>query len=71
MLTGQIYINESDRLQVDNREITSGDTLEVLIVNGLDNSVKWIDTRVEHNGEGYYLTGLLGYSIIGLFARLK
>lgn len=71
MTTGQINLNSCDRFQVDNVELTSGDALEVLIVDGRDNSPKWIETTVEHDGESYYLTGLLGYNPVGLFARVK
>lgn len=70
MITGQLFINSNGRLQVDNRELTSGDTLEVLILDGVDNTAKWISTSVEHNGQNYYLTGLLGYTTTGLFARI-
>lgn len=69
--TGQITLNSRDRFQVDERELNSGDALEVLVVDGRDNSPKWIETTVEHDGESYYLTGLLGYSYVGLFARVK
>lgn len=71
MITGQIFINDNDRLQVDNRELTSGNALQVLVVDGRTNTPQWIDTTVEHNGEQYYLTGLLGYSIPGLFAKVE
>lgn len=71
MTTGQITLNFRDRFQVDEVELTSGDTLEVLVVDGRDNSPKWIETRVEHNGESYYLTGLFGYNPVGLFARVQ
>lgn len=69
-MTGQIFINARDRLQVDTRELTSGDALRVLVVDGRDNSPKWIETTVEHDGEGYYLTGIMGYSPVGLFAQV-
>lgn len=69
-MTGQIFINARDRLQVDTRELTSGDALRVLVVDGRDDSPKWIETTVEHDGEGYYLTGIMGYSPVGLFAQV-
>lgn len=71
MTTGQIFINDRDRLQVDDWELCSGDVLEVLVLDSRDNTPKWIETRVEHDGESYYLTGLLGYRVAGLFARIK
>ena len=70
-MIGQIFINENERFQIDSRELTSGDALEVLVIDGRDNSPKWIETTVEHNGYAYFLTGLFGYSPVGLFARAE
>lgn len=69
-MIGQLFINGNDRLQVDTTELTSGDALEVLIVDGRDGTAKWVETSVEHNGYSYFLTGLLGYSPVGLFAKV-
>jgi len=71
MTVGQIFINESERFQADTAELASGDALEVLVVDGRDNKPKWVQTTVEHNGYSYFLTGLLGYSPVGLFARVE
>jgi len=57
--------------QVDRVQLDSGDILEVLIVDGLDGHTKWIETEVQRNEDGYYLTGLFGYNPIGLFARTE
>lgn len=70
-MLGQIFLNDNERFQVDSRELTSGDTLEVLVVDGRDNKPKWVNTTVEHNGYSYFLTGLLGYSPVGLFAKIE
>lgn len=69
-MIGQIKLNSRLRFEVDDVELTCGDTLEVLVIDGQDNLPKWVSTRVEHNGEDYYLVGLLGYNPIGLFARV-
>ena len=69
-MIGQLFINGNERLQVDTRELTSGDALEALIVDGRDDKAKWVETTVEHNGYSYFLTGLLGYSPVGLFAKV-
>lgn len=69
-MIGQIKLNSRSRFEVDTVELTSGDTLEVLVIDGQDNLPKWINTRVEFNGDSYYLVGLLGYNPIGLFARV-
>ena len=70
MIIGQIHRNSRKHFEVDNVELTSGDTIEVLVIDGRDNTTKWVSTRIEHNGDDYYLVGLLGYNPIGLFARL-
>ena len=64
-------MNDNERFQIDTQELTSGDALEVLVVDGRDNTPKWVKTTVEHNGYSYFLTGLLGYSPVGLFARVE
>lgn len=69
-MIGQIKLNSRSRFEVDTVELTSGDTLEVLVIDGQDNLPKWVNTRVEYNGDSYYLVGLLGYNPIGLFARV-
>ncbi len=70
MIVGQIHLNEKGRFEIDTYELTSGDCVEVLIYDGQDNKTKWIDTRIEYDGERYYLPGLIGYSPIGLFGRI-
>lgn len=70
MIVGQIHLNEFDRLEIDGIDLQCGDCLQVLIYDGLDNTTKWIETRIEHDGDNYYLVGLLGYSPIGLFGRI-
>ena len=66
---GQIIINDNERFQVDTRELTSGDVLQVLVLDAA-NRPTWVETSVEHNGNEYYLTGLLGFSVAGLFAHI-
>ena len=69
-MIGQIHLNKYGRLEIDTEELHCGDCVKVLIYDGQDNTVKWIDTRIEHDGDNYYLVGLLGYSPIGLFAEV-
>ena len=65
-----LYNPDTDRFTLDGKELECGDCLRVLVFNGLSNSPEWIDTRLEMDGEGnYYLVGLMGYSISGLFAE--
>ena len=71
MIVGQIFTNDKGRFQVDTAELTAGDPLEVLVVDGRSGQTKWIQTIVEQNGENYFLSGLLGYSPVGLFAKIE
>ena len=71
MTVGQIFINGNERFQVDTLELSAGDNLEVLVVDGRDDKAKWVQTSVEHNGYSYFLTGLLGYIPVGLFAKVQ
>lgn len=68
-MIGQIKLNENERLQVGQYELTSGNIIKILI---LENAMpKWVEARVEHNGKEYYLTNSNGYSPIGLFANTE
>ena len=64
------YDADTDRYYFDNEPLHCGDTLQVFIHNGLTGQDEWIDTRIEIDGQGeWYLVGLIGYQIAGLFAR--
>ena len=64
------YDPESDRMIFDGRELHCGECLEVLVCNGLNgDKPEWVETRVEY-GEDWYLEGLLGSQVSGLFARM-
>lgn len=64
------YDPESDRMIFDGRELHYGECLEVLVCNGLNgDKPEWVETRIEH-GEDWYLEGLWGYQMAGLFARM-
>lgn len=65
------YNKETDRIIFNGRALQCGEYLEVLVFNGLNNKVEWIETKLELDEEDrWYLVGLLGYDIIGLFARM-
>ena len=65
-----IYDADTDRYLLDNEPLHCGDCIQVLVFNGLTGETEWIKTRLEMNGENeWYLVGLLGYQIAGLFAR--
>lgn len=64
-----IYNYDNERYSLDNEDLYCGDKLKVLVYNGLTNDTEWINTRLEINSNGeWYLVGLAGYSIGGLFA---
>ena len=64
------YDPASHRMIFDERELHCGEYLEVLVCNGLNgDKPEWVETRVEY-GEDWYLEGLLGYQVSGLFARM-
>lgn len=70
MKVAQLTINpETDRLEHDGHPLFTGDCLEVLVVNGLSGRPEWIETRLEM-ADDWYLVGLLGYQVNGLFARM-
>ena len=56
------YNPDTDRYELDGCDLHCGDCLTVLIAG------KWVDTRIEY-GEDWYLVGLTGYQIGGLFAK--
>lgn len=65
-----IYNENTDRYELDGEGLHCGDCFEVLVVNGLSGKPEWIDTRIEYNNNhGWYLIGIVGYQIGGLFAR--
>lgn len=63
------YNQDTDRYEMNGYELHCGDCFEVLVFNGLTNKSEWIETKIENNNDGWYLIGLAGYQINGLFAR--
>lgn len=64
-----IYNENTDRYELNGYGLHCGDCFEVLVFNGLTNKAEWIETSIESNSSGWYLVGLSGYQISGLFAR--
>lgn len=65
------YDPESDCMIFEKRELHCGEYLEVLVCNGLNgDKPEWVETRIEY-GEDWYLEGLWGYQVAGLFARTQ
>lgn len=65
------YNEEMERYEFNGEELHCGDCLTVLIFNDVSGKVEWIETRIEHDGSNYYLVGLMGYQISGLFATVS
>ena len=65
MKTGQlIYDPTSERYEIDGQELHCGDVLQVMIGQA------WVETRIELDAnDEWYLVGLAGHQIDGLFAR--
>ncbi len=69
------YNNETDRYELGDWELHCGNCFEVLICSNDTEEAEWIQTRIEirvdeHNGhDEWYLVGIKGVGIDGLFAR--
>lgn len=55
------YLNDRDRFQCGNQEYRSGDV--VVVWEG----GQWFETRIEHDGQGYY--SIDGLSLLGKEVR--
>jgi hypothetical protein len=55
----------------DGYELTSGYRLEVLIYDENEECYRWVATRIEHNGEDYYLVGLRDASLASIRERIR
>lgn len=66
-----LHKNGSGRYECEVHEFTSGNTIECLVFDDFDERFKWVATRVEHNGEDYYLVGYKNMSMDGLKIRIR
>jgi len=64
------YNSETGRIELNGQEFHCGETLVVLIVSDQGNP-EWIKTRMEYNHSHaeWYLVGLPGVKVDGLFAK--
>ena len=69
-LVSQLIFDRSrDRFQLDGCDVLPGDLLRVLVYDGIACKEVWIDTTMQLSDDGnYFLDGLLGYCLTGLFA---
>ena len=63
--------NASGRYECELFELTSGSTLEALVFDTWGECFKWVCSRIEHNGEDYYLYGHDATSLEGLQVRFR
>ena len=64
-----IFDRQRDRFTLDGSDVLPGDLLRVLIYDGVAGKETWTDTTMQLSDDGnYYLQGLLGYCLNGLFA---
>lgn len=76
---GQLHKGNNGRYSVEGRELSSGYGLEVLAPTEVvatesgdwKTGYKWVATRMEHNGEDYYLVGFADLPLEGLTVRIR
>lgn len=67
---GRLEKQENGRFTLGNIELTCGNSLEVLIFDEYQERYKWLSSRIEHNGQDYYIVGYDGRPD-GLKARIR
>ncbi|MCF6094321.1 DUF5348 domain-containing protein [Microaerobacter geothermalis] len=68
---GILFKNEAGRYALDEYTyFTCGSDIEVLIKDA-DGENYWVKTRVEHDGEDYYLVNFPQLSMLGLYVRKR
>lgn len=75
---GQLHKGSNGRYSVEGRELSSGYGLEVLAPTEVTTKsgdwktgYKWVATRMEHNGEDYYIVGFADLPLEGLTVRIR
>lgn len=69
-LEGVLHKNEQGRYEANGREFTSGNSLEAYVFDTVNEEYHWIHSRIEHDGEDYYIVDYSG-SIEGVKVRLR
>ena len=65
-----VYNPNSDRYECDYHEFHCGDPIEFLYFDDLER-YEWICSRIEHNGDRYYIVGYRNVSLDGLKVRFR
>ena len=68
-----LYKNNRGRYEArdGSREYTSGSGIEALVYDDYNECNKWVSTRVEHDGQDYYLVGYKNVGMDGLKTRVR
>ncbi len=67
-----LHMNSRGRYETeDETELTCGFPLDALIYDDFNDSCYWARTRIEHDGERYYLYGYKGIPLDGLEVRIR
>ena len=66
-----LHKNRNGRYECSAREFTSGYGIEFYHYNDFYERYEWAASRVEHNGNDYYIVGYPGVSLDGLKIRLR
>lgn len=70
--TSELHMNESGRYETAHgQSYACGSGIEALISDESNNASRWVRTRVEHDGEGYYLVGYRDEAMRGLTVRVR
>lgn len=70
--TSRLHMNESGIYETARgHSYTSGSNIEALIFDKYYNASRWALTRVEHDGEDYYLVGYRDEAMHGITVRVR
>ncbi|ASA21985.1 DUF5348 domain-containing protein [Paenibacillus donghaensis] len=68
---GVLFKRQNGRYELqDGTYFTSGESIEYLLEEPGEDS-RWVSSRIEHNGEDYYLFGRMELPLQGLRVRIK
>lgn len=65
------YNSDSDRYECDYHEFHCGDGIEFMYYNDDQECYEWRCSRIEHNGDHYYIYGYGDVSLDGLKVRFR
>lgn len=68
---GKLWKNSRDRYECEYMEFTSGNRIEYFAYDEYEECNVWQLSRVEHNGDDYYIVGDKELSLQGLSVRIR